>query len=66
MKVFKCPVPTDDDVIFVDASIEGRYKFRLAVDTAATHTTIVSNVLYLSGYKLKEVKVKQNLRLLME
>ena len=56
MKVFKFPIPPDDDVILVDASIEGRYKFRLAVDTAATHTTIDSNVLYLSGYELKESK----------
>lgn len=56
MKVFKFPIPTDEDVIIVDASIEGRYKFRLALDTAATHTTIDSNILYLSGYELKESK----------
>lgn len=56
MKVFKFPIPTDDGVIIVDASIEGKYKFRLALDTAATHTTIDSNVLYLSGYSLKESK----------
>ena len=54
MKVFKFPIPTNDGVIIVDASIEGKYKFRLALDTAATHTTIDSNVLYLSGYSLKE------------
>ena len=56
MKVFKFPIPTDDGVVIVDASIEGKYKFRLALDTAATHTTIDSNVLYLSGYALKESK----------
>lgn len=56
MKIFKFPIPTDEDVILVDASIENRYKFRLALDTAATHTTIDSNVLYLSGYELKESK----------
>ena len=56
MKVFKFPITTDEDVIIVDASIEDRYKFRLALDTAATHTTIDSNVLYLSGYELKESK----------
>lgn len=66
MKVFKFPIPTDEDVVIVDASIEGRYKFRLALDTAATHTTIDSNVLYLSGYELKESKAKQNLKLQME
>ena len=56
MKVFKFPIPTDDGIVIVDASIEGKYKFRLALDTAATHTTIDSNVLYLSGYTLKESK----------
>ena len=61
MNVFKFPIPTDEDVILVDASIEGRYKFRLALDTAATHTTIDSNVLYLSGYELKESKGEREL-----
>ena len=56
MKVFNFPIPTDEDVIIVDASIEGKYKFRLALDTAATHTTIDSSVLFLSGYELKESK----------
>lgn len=56
MKVFKFPIPTDDGIVIVDASIEWKYKFRLALDTAATHTTIDSNVLYLSGYTLKESK----------
>lgn len=56
MKVFKFPIPTDDGIVIVDASIEGKYKFRLALDTAATHTSIDSNVLYLSGYTLKESK----------
>lgn len=56
MKVFKFPIPTDDGIVIVDASIAGKYKFRLALDTAATHTTIDSNVLYLSGYTLKESK----------
>lgn len=46
MRVFKFPIPTEEGVIIVDASIEGKYQFRLALDTAATHTTIDSNVLY--------------------
>lgn len=61
MKVFKFPSPTDEEVIIVNASIEGRYKFRLALDTAATHTTIDSNVLYFSGYELKDSKGDQEL-----
>ncbi len=53
MKLFSFDLYTDEDVIIVNASIEGKYKFRLALDTAATHTTIDSNVLYFSGYELK-------------
>ena len=61
MRVFKFPIPTDEEVIIVNASIEGRYKFRLALDTAATHTTIDSNVLYFSGYELKDSKGEQEI-----
>ena len=53
MKIFPFNLPTDEDVIIVNATIEGKFKFRLALDTAATHTTIDSNVLYFSGYELK-------------
>ena len=56
MKVFPFDLPTDEDVIIVNASIERKFKFRLALDTAATHTTIDSNVLYFSGYELKNSK----------
>ena len=56
MRLFLFDLPTDDDIIIVNASIEDKYKFRLALDTAATHTTIDSNVLYLSGYELKDSK----------
>jgi hypothetical protein len=56
MKVFTFDMPTDEDVIIVNASIEGKFKFRLALDTAATHTTIDSNVLYFMGYELKNSK----------
>lgn len=61
MKVFLFDLPTDEDVIIVNASIEGKYRFRLAVDTAATHTTIDSNVLYFSGYQLKDSKGEQEI-----
>ena len=53
MKEFSFDFLSDEDVIIVNATIEGKYKFRLALDTAATHTTIDSNVLYFSGYELK-------------
>jgi gag-polyprotein putative aspartyl protease len=53
MKIFPIELNSDEDVILVNASIEGKFKFRLALDTAATHTTIDSNVLYFSGYELK-------------
>lgn len=53
MKIIKFDLPTEEDIIIVNATIEGKYKFRLALDTAATHTTIDSNVLYFSGYELR-------------
>lgn len=61
MMTFTFDLPTDEDVIIVNASIQGKYEFRLAVDTAATHTTIDSNVLYFSGYELKNSKGEQEL-----
>ncbi len=61
MKSFPSNLATDQDVILVNASIEGKYKFRLALDTAATHTTIDSNVLYLSSYELKDSRGEQEL-----
>jgi Aspartyl protease len=56
MKVFPFDLPTDEEIIIVNASIEGKYQFRLALDTASTHTTIESNVLFFSGYELKNSK----------
>lgn len=56
MKIFPFDLLTDEDVIIVNASIEGKFKCKLALDTAATHTTIDSNVLYFSGYELKNSK----------
>jgi Aspartyl protease len=54
MKLFSFNLVTDEDVIIVNAAIDQKIKCRLALDTAATHTTIDSNVLYFSGYKLKD------------
>ncbi len=56
MRVYSFDLLKEDDVIIVNAKIEDRYLFRLAIDTAATHTTIDSNVLYFSGYELKNSK----------
>lgn len=56
MKIFPFSLTTDEDIIIINASIAAKYKFRLALDTAATHTTIDSNVLYFSGYELKNGK----------
>ncbi len=53
MKIFSFEMLNDEDVVIVTAKIEDKYLFRLALDTAATHTTIDSNVLYFSGYELK-------------
>jgi len=56
MGSFTFDLSTENEVILVNAIIEGKYEFRLALDTAATHTTIDSNVLYFSGYELKNSK----------
>ena len=61
MKIFPFDLLTDEDIIIVNASIERKFKFRLALDTAATHTTIDSNVLYFSGYELKNSKGEQEI-----
>jgi len=57
MSKYKFDIPNNEsDVIIVDAIIEGKFELRLALDTAATHTTIDSNILYFSGYELKNSK----------
>lgn len=61
MNSFTFDLPSDEDIIIVNAIIENKYEFRLALDTAATHTTIDSNVLYFSGYELKNSKGESEL-----
>ena len=49
MTTFSFNLTSDEDVILVNATLEGKYTFRLALDTAATHTTIdmmYSNILH--------------------
>jgi hypothetical protein len=53
MKIFDFELPDENSIIIVNAIIEDKYEFRLALDTAATHTNIDSNILYLAGYELK-------------
>jgi hypothetical protein len=54
MKLTNFDVPDEGDVIIVIAWMGGKYKLKLAFDTAATHTTIDSNALFVSGYQLKD------------
>ena len=56
MKKFSFDLNTEEDVIIVNATIDNKHEFRLVLDTAATHTTVDSNVLYFSGYELRKSK----------
>lgn len=54
MKIFDIELPDENSILIVDVVIEDKFEFRLALDTAATHTTIDSNILFLAGYELKD------------
>ena len=54
MKNYPFQLVNDDSVIVLIAFIENRFRLRLALDTAASHTTIDSNVLFMLGYELKD------------
>jgi hypothetical protein len=54
MKITRFDIPDEGDVILIVGYISGKFRFKLALDTAATHTTIDSNALFLSGYQLKD------------
>lgn len=54
MRITEFELPDNNSVIIVDAVIEDKFELRLAIDTAATHTTIDSNILFLAGYELKD------------
>lgn len=53
MKIVYFEIPNEDGIIIVDAIIDDKIELKLAIDTAATHTTIDSNILHLSGYGFK-------------
>jgi hypothetical protein len=52
MKKIAIPIPTEEEVVVLEALINGKNELLVALDTAATHTTIDSNALYLFGFTL--------------
>ena len=62
MSKFSFDLSAETDVIIVNTIIESKYEFRLVLDTAATHTTIDSNLLYFSGYELKNSKGEKEVK----
>lgn len=53
MRIFDFDLQDENSLIIINAVIEDKFEFRLAIDTAATHTTIDSNILFLAGYEFK-------------
>ena len=51
-------IPDQDGVIILTAHIEDRYRLRLALDTAASHTTVDTNVLLMLDYNLQKPVAK--------
>jgi predicted aspartyl protease len=56
MKKISIPIPDDEEVVVLEALINGKNELLLALDTAATHTTIDSNALHLFGFKMGKSK----------
>jgi hypothetical protein len=56
MKKITIPIPDDEEVIVLEALINGKNELLLALDTAATHTTIDSNMLHLFEFPLSKSK----------
>lgn len=52
MKKITIPIPNDEEVIVLEALINDKNELLLALDTAATHTTIDSNMLHLFEFPL--------------
>ena len=53
MRTYTFDIPNEEEVVIIEALIGDKYEYLLALDTAATHTTLDSNALYLAGYELK-------------
>jgi hypothetical protein len=47
-------LPSDEDLIVVQGTIQG-YPVRMAIDTAATHTVLDSNILFILGYNTTDL-----------
>ncbi len=45
---------SDSGLIIVSISVDNKFDLKMVLDTGASHTTIDSNALYLSGYDLKD------------
>jgi predicted aspartyl protease len=59
MKSYSFKRLDSDDLILVNLLIDGYYRFKVAIDTAASHTVLDSNALFMMGYELhKSVGVK--------
>jgi predicted aspartyl protease len=56
MKKISIPIPNDEEVVVLEALINDKDELLLALDTAATHTTIDSNMLHLFGFSLGKSK----------
>jgi hypothetical protein len=61
MKIFDFDLPTDQHVIIVNAPIGGKFKSRLAIDTAATYTPqLIATYYIFLGMNLKIAKANKN------
>ena len=56
MKKIAIPIPNEEEVVVLEALINGKNELLVALDTAATHTTIDSNALHLFGFALGKSK----------
>ena len=51
---FKFQREDEEGLMIVSVTLDNKYELKMALDTGATHTTIDSNALYLSGYSLRD------------
>jgi hypothetical protein len=56
MNKFSFTIPNDEEVVVLEALINDKNELLIALDTAATHTTIDSNALHLFGFSLIKSK----------
>lgn len=52
--VFPFQREPENGLLIISIEVDGKFDLNMALDTGATHTTIDSNALYLSGYELKD------------